>query len=91
MTLLVLLAVGLVPLAEELLDRIRLDDGLLLQQANDLRIVPLLVARTEALRFGARLLQRHQRIAAEVKPPGLAVVAVAKLKGDLALGRDPHA
>jgi hypothetical protein len=70
---------------------IRLDDGLLLQQANDLRIVPLLVARAEALRLGARLLQRHQRIAAKVKPAGLAVVAVAKLKGDPALGRDPHA
>ena len=66
--LLVLLAVGVVPLPEELLDRIRLDDGLLLQQADNLRIVPLLVARAQALRLGARLLERHQRIAAEVKP-----------------------
>lgn len=38
MALFVLLAVGLVPLAEELLDRIRLDDGLLLRKRRFLPI-----------------------------------------------------
>src|SRR5438552_459968 len=65
-------------------------DGLLLQQADDLRIVPLLKLAFEALRFRARP-SALQRIGAEVQSPRAAVVAVAKLKRNLALGRDAHA
>lgn len=67
-----------------------LEDGLLLKQTNDLWVVALLMLRAQALRLAPRLLKRHQRIAAKVKLSGLALVAVANLKGDLALGRDAH-
>src|SRR5690242_3915890 len=45
--------------------------------------------RAQALRLAPRLLERHQRIAAKVQALGRPLIAVAKLEGDLALGRDP--
>jgi len=63
---LVLLTVGLVPLPEERLDRVGLEDGLLLKEAHDLWVVALLMLRAQALRLAPCLLERHQRIAAEV-------------------------
>lgn len=53
--------------------------GLPFQQADDLRIVPLLKLRLQALRFRPRIFQRQQRIGAEIEALRATVVAVAKL------------
>ncbi|MNP32764.1 hypothetical protein D3C76_1259640 [compost metagenome] len=90
MPLLVAFAVRRVPLAEQGLYGVGLEDRLLLQLLHHPRVMPLLQLGAQALRFCARLLERHQRIGAEVKAAGATVIAKAQLKGDLALGRHAH-
>lgn len=79
------------PLPEQRFDAVRLEDRLLLKEADDLGVMALFMPGLEALRFGTRLLERHQRIAAQVQPLRRAAVPVAKLERDLSPRRDPNA
>ena len=80
-----------VPLPKECLDRIGLQDRLLFQQANHLRIVALFELRLQALPLSTRVFQREQRVRAKVKPLRAAIVSISQLKRDLAERRDAHA
>jgi hypothetical protein len=83
-------AVRVVPLAEQSLDGLGLQDRLLLQPSHDARIASLLNLATQPLRFGPGVLQRQQRVAAEIDAVLAAAVVEADLEGDLSLRRDAH-